>query len=914
MQTYSYISNADPKYIDDMYRKYTENPEQLDKSWRLFFEGFDFFASVNGNGAAATTGGFNPKELSVISIIYGYRDRGHLLSTTNPIRTRKDRKPYLALSNYNLSEDDLNTKFEMGREIGLPNASLKDIMDRLNQVYTGNIGFQYNHIEDREKRKWLREKIEGRNLSDDFGLSLDDKKRILKKLNEATVFENFLHTKFIGQKRFSLEGGESAIPALDNMITSSARSGVREVVIGIAHRGRLNVLANIMGKTYEQIFSEFEGTAIPDQAYGSGDVKYHLGYSSQIQVDGETVDLKLVPNPSHLEAVNPVVLGFARAKADILYDEDYSKVLPILVHGDAAIAGQGVSYETEQMSLLEGYFTGGLIHLVINNQVGFTTNYDDARSSTYCTDAAKLTQSPVFHVNGDDPEAVVFASRLAIEYRMKFKSNAYLDIVCYRKHGHNEGDDPSFTQPKMYDIIKNHPNPREVYKEKLENRDKVDEALAKEYEESFWNTLQERLDMSKQEKLPYAYQEPELAWRKLKKTTDEKDFLKSPVTGVKKKDFQQVINHLLTTPERFSFVTKLNRLLKHKKELVDANTYDWGFGELAAYGTLLLEGHDVRMSGQDVKRGTFSHRHSIFNDRKTEEEYNRLSGMSDSQGQFRIFNSLLSEFAVLGYEFGYSMASPDSLVIWEAQFGDFANGAQTMIDQFVSSSESKWGRMSGLTMLLPHGYEGQGPEHSSARLERFLQMCAEYNMTVANITTPANFFHALRRQIVRPFRKPLIVMSPKSLLRHPLCVSPMEDFIGKTTFKETYDDDAFPTAKEANKAKRLIFCSGKVYYDLIQARNEAKIKDVAIARIEQLYPLPEKQIEDIAKRYKNAEVFWVQEEPANMGANWYLHMLLTSVKFTAITRPPVASPASGFKAVHDLEQKKVVDAALGLAK
>ncbi len=914
MQDYSYISNADADYIDEMYKLYSEDPEQVEIGWRHFFEGFDFFTEASANGHAASTEGLtNAKELSVISIIYGYRDRGHLLSTTNPIKTRKNRKPHLELSDYNLSEDDLNTRFKVGEAIGLKNATLKEIIDRLNAIYTRNIGFQYNHIEDREKRMWLREKIEGRPLQDDFALSIDEKQRILKKLNDASVFEQFLHTKYIGQKRFSLEGGESTIPALDYIIKEGARGGTQEFVIGMAHRGRLNVLANIMGKTYEQIFSEFEGTAVPEQAYGSGDVKYHLGYSSQIKVDDKKVDLKLVPNPSHLEAVDSVVEGFARAKADILFDSEYDRILPILIHGDAAIAGQGVAYENIQMSGLKGYYTGGTIHYVINNQIGFTTNFTDARTSTYSTAAAQMIQAPVFHVNGDDPEAVVFAAKLALEYRQKFNSDVFIDMVCYRKYGHNEGDDPKFTQPEMYKIIKKHPSPREIYKDILVKRGDVQAKMAEKFEESFWATLQDRFDMAHQERLPYEYQEPELAWKRLTATKDKKDFLQSPVTGIKEKDFKKIIKHLMTLPEGFNFVSKMKRLLKNKQELIDNDTYDWGFAELAAYGSLLLEGHDVRMSGQDCKRGTFAHRHAVLQDTETDAEYNRLSGIDENQGEFRIFNSPLNEFAVLGFEYGYSMASPDTLVLWEAQFGDFANGAQTIMDQFVTASEAKWQRMSGLTILLPHGYEGQGPEHSSGRMERTLQMCAEYNVAVVNITKPANYFHVLRRQLHRPFRKPLFVFSPKSLLRHPLCVSPEKDFLGENFFHETYDDPDFSTARAAGKVKRLLLCSGKVYYDLLEARNKAKLKDVAIARVEQLYPLPDEQIKAIVKRYKKADVFWVQEEPANMGPNWFIKVHLNGLDFETISRPASASPATGFHNIHEEQQKDVIERALGIA-
>ena len=741
MKDYSYVFNAHPSFIDDLYLKYKDNPSAVDEGWRVFFEGFEF--SSNGDTALRESGSRSDidKEFGVMAIIHGFRNRGHLLSTTNPIKRRRDRQPHLDLSDYHLNESDLEKVFAAGGEIGFKNGTLKEILDRLRLIYCGNIGFEYAHIENRDKRMWLRERIEQRTLAADFGLSLKKKKRILEKLNGAVVFEKFLHTKYVGQKRFSLEGGETAIAAFDAIINKVGEDKVEEVIIGMAHRGRLNVLANIMGKTYEQIFSEFEGSSIPDLSFGDGDVKYHLGFSSQVPMpNGRTMHLKLSPNPSHLEAINPIVEGFTRAKANHLYESDYDRVLPILIHGDSAIAGQGIVYETVQMSQLEGYYTGGTIHFVINNQIGFTTDFDDARSSTYCTGVASLVQAPVFHVNGDDPEAVVFACELAAEYRQRFNNDVFIDMVCYRRHGHNEGDDPKFTQPEMYDIIKKHPNPREVYHKKLMQRGDVDAKLADELEKVYWQNMQERLDLVKEKPLPYQYQENEEAWRKLKKKTTPKDFEMSPKTGIDRKQLDQILVHLMTLPDGFTPLGKVNRLLKGKQSLLDQEKMDWAFGELAAYASVLLDGQDVRMSGQDVKRGTFSHRHAVFNDAKTFSEYNRLSGMSDAQGEFRIYNSLLSEFGVMGFEFGYALASPNTLVIWEGQFGDFYNGAQVVVDQFISASESKWNRMVGLVLLLPHGYEGQGPEHSSGRFERFLQLCAEYNMAVANCTTPANFF------------------------------------------------------------------------------------------------------------------------------------------------------------------------------
>ncbi len=909
MSDYSYVFNAHPSFIDSMYQRYLTDPESVEDGWRSFFQGFEF-GSCNGhesssNGAQTTdSSSVLSKEFGVMSIIHGFRDRGHLLSTTNPIRERRDRRPHLDLNDYSLAESDRSHKFKAGEEIGLKNATLQEIIDRLNKIYTGNIGFEYSHLEERAKRMWLRDNIENRSLEGSYGLSVEKKKRILQKLNGAVGFESFLNKKYVGQKRFSLEGGESIIAGLDAIISAGVSIGVQEVIIGMAHRGRLNVLANIMGKTYEHIFNEFEGNAVPELSFGDGDVKYHLGYSSIVETyNGNKVHLKLVPNPSHLEAVNTVVQGFARAKADLLYQSDYDSILPILIHGDAAIAGQGIAYETVQMSQLEGYYTGGTIHMVINNQVGFTTDFDDARSSTYCTGVAGLVQAPVFHVNGDDPEALVYAVELATAYRQKFNNDVFIDMVCYRRHGHNEGDDPKFTQPQMYEYINKHKDPRELYVSKLLAAGDVEKSMAEEMEKAFWNDLQERLDEVKQKPLPYEYQEPEQEWRKLKKTTDATDFQSSPKTGISKTKIDKIINHLMTIRDGFTPLSKILRLQKGKQKLLDQKKIDWAMAELLAYGSILMEETPIRISGQDVKRGTFSHRHAVFFDAKTYEQYNRFEGLSDKQGRFQIYNSLLSEFGVLGFEYGYSLATPNALVIWEAQFGDFYNGAQTIVDQFIIAGESKWQRMSGLVILLPHGYEGQGPEHSSARLERFLQSSAEFNVTVANITTPANFFHALRRQLKREFRKPLIVMSPKSLFRHPECISDIKDLQTNNKFIEVIDD----TSADPKEVKTLLLCSGKVFYDLLVKQRNNKRTDTAIVRMEQLYPYPKDQMEAIFKKYSKAKVRWVQEEPLNMGSWQYLLSFWRDPNIEFVGRKVSASPATGFKKVHDQQQKDLVE-------
>lgn len=892
---FSYMSNAHPDFIESLYNDFKSNPQSVDPEWERFFEGFDFALARFGEDGQS----LSPKELQVWSLIQAYRQRAHLETKTNPIRERKDRHARLNIEEFGLDNSDLKKQFIAGKDLGLDNPTLENIIQHLRNIYCKSIGIEYTYIENVEVYNWIKEKFEAE--SPNIDLPNDKKKRILKKLNDTVVFENFLNTKYIGQKRFSLEGGESFIPALDAIINNSADIGTEEVVIGMAHRGRLNVLANVLGKTYEHIFSEFEGTAVPDLTMGDGDVKYHLGYSSIVETPaGKSVHLKLSPNPSHLEAVNPVVEGFTRAKADILYNSEYDRILPVLVHGDAALPGQGVGFEVIQMSKLNGYQTGGTIHFIINNQIGFTTNFDDARSSTYSTGVASVVQAPVLHVNGDDVEAVVYAAEFASQFRQKFNSDIFIDMVCYRKHGHNEGDEPKFTQPTLYKIIENHKNPRELYIESLMKKGTINKEEADELNQEFWDLLQDRQDMIKQKSLPYEYQEPEQAWRSLRKS-EAKDFEKSPKTAITKKTLETILDKLLEIPEGFKPLRKVDRLLKATKKLKDNDELDWAMAELAAYSSILLEGKDVRMSGQDVKRGTFSHRHAVLYDENNSDEYNRLNNFNDKQGVFRIYNSLLSEFAVLGFEFGYSMASPSTLTIWEAQFGDFSNGAQTIIDQFITSSESKWQRMSGLVMLLPHGYAGQGPEHSSARLERFLQACAEFNITVANCTTPANIFHILRRQLARPFRKPLIVMSPKSLLRHPRCISNVDEFT-KEGFKELIDDENVKAAD----VKKVLFCSGKIYYELLEKQETDKRKDIAIVRLEQLFPLPYKQMDAVIKKYSKAKFAWVQEEPSNMGAWVYMLSCYRNIDWELISRKSSASPATGYNKIHVEEQEAII--------
>lgn len=917
MKDFSYITNSHPSFIEGMYQQFLNDASSVDPDLKKFFEGFDF-AMQNGSITSVATSSVsaNPiatsnadwaNEIKVYRLILGYRNKGHLIATTNPIRTRKDRGANLDLAFFGLTDADLDKTFNVGSIIGLGTTSLKNILAHLQKTYASNVGIEFKYISDQKRVDFLTNEMEN-NFSKP--ISLDQKKNILEKLNQGVIFEKFLHTKYIGQKRFSLEGGETTIAALDAIINTASESGVKEVVIGMAHRGRLNILANIMGKTYEQIFSEFEGTAVMDQTMGSGDVKYHMGYSSEVETPSKNkVHLKLMPNPSHLEAVDPVVLGFARAKSDILYNSDVTKVLPILIHGDASVAGQGIVYEVLQMCQLHGYRTGGTMHFVINNQIGFTTDFDDARSANYCTSIAAMVQAPVLHVNGDDAEAVVKAAEIATKYRQAFQSDIFIDMVCYRKHGHNEGDDPKYTQPQLYSLIEKHKNPRETYAEfLLAHGESSAQELAKEMEKKFWSDLQARLDEVKQNPLPYKPQAPEEAWENMRKATAE-DFVKSPVTAIKAEDAKNIFNALMKWPDSFTPLKKVEKLIQEKIKLYETeNKIDWATGELMAYASLLAEGKAVRMSGQDVKRGTFSHRHAVLVDENTNQQYNRLDQVKTGQQPFRIYNSLLSEYGVLGYEYGYALANADALVIWEAQFGDFSNGAQTIIDQFIAAGEQKWQRQNGVVMLLPHGYEGQGPEHSSARLERYLQLCAENNMIVTNITTAANLFHALRRQLTWSFRKPMINFSPKANLRSPWTFSDISE-LSQGGFKEVIDDSF---VKDPSQVKKVLFCSGKISYELMEKQKADNRQDIAIVRLEQIHPLPVAQIAAIHQKYGKAVWFWVQEEPLNMGAAGFLQMNLKTIKYGVISRQASASTATGYSKVHAKEQNEIITTAFAI--
>ncbi len=897
MDKYSYLSNVDSAWLDDLHQQYQKDPASVETGWARFFEGFEFAKALHGDGApdavaeaSAKASGGNErfeKEFRVLELINAYRTRGHLFTDTNPVRERRKYTPTLELVNFQLSDADLDTVFTAGNEVSIGPSKLRDIVALLEQTYCASIGVEFKYIRKPEKIKWLLERMESTRNTPSF--TLDEKKEILEKLNEAVVFEKFLGKKFIGAKRFSLEGAEVLIPALDTVIEHGADLGITKYVIGMAHRGRLNVLANTMRKSYDAIFSEFEGKDY-DDALLEGDVKYHMGYSSLVKTNtGKEVRLTLAPNPSHLEAVGPVMQGISRAIIE--HDDNFAKgvTAPIIIHGDAAVAGQGVVYEVVQMAGLKAYETGGTIHIVVNNQVGFTTNYFDGRTSTYCTDVAKTTLCPVFHVNGDDAEAVAYTVKLAMDYRQQFAQDVWVDILCYRKHGHNEGDEPKFTQPLLYKAIAAHKDPRTIYTEDLiASGVQGASEMAQEMETSFTEMLDARLTEAKQVRVGKITNFMEERWKGFKRA-DASDFATSPATGVKKEVLKMIGEKLTVIPEGKHFFSKLEKILNDRKEMMAKETLDWGMAELLAYGSLLIEGKPVRFTGQDVERGTFSHRHAVVRFEDSEEEFIHLKHIQQGQALLQIYNSLLSEYAVLGFEYGYALTNPEVLTIWEAQFGDFVNGAQIILDQYLCCAEEKWNTQNGIVLLLPHGYEGQGAEHSSARMERFLSSCADGNMVLVNCTTPANFFHALRRQLEWNFRKPLVVFTPKSLLRHAKCVSKLDDL---TTggFQELIDD----ASADAKEVRTVIFTQGKIHYDLIDHREKNGITDTALVRLEQLHPLPVEQMRAVIRKYAKAErCLWVQEEPLNMGAWTYMAMNFTDIKFEVISRPASGAPATG---------------------
>lgn len=896
MDNYSFLSNAESGVIDEYYQQFLKNPTSVDDSWRNFFKGFEF---ARKNYDTEIPKEFH-KEFKVVNLINGYRTRGHLFTKTNPVRVRRTYTPTLDIENFGLTQTDLETTFQAGTIIGIGAAKLKDIITHLKQTYCQSIGAEYMYIRKPEIIEWFQKKMETSRNTPTY--TVNEKIDILNKLNKAVVFESFLHTKFVGQKRFSLEGAEAIIPALDAMFEKGSETGAIDFVIGMAHRGRLNVLANILGKQFKDIFIEFEGIE-NDESLINGDVKYHLGHTNQrLSKSGKNIFLSLAPNPSHLEAVDAVVEGIARAKIDFAYDNDYTKVCPVLIHGDAALAGQGLVYEVIQMSQLDGYKTGGTIHYVINNQVGFTTNYLDGRSSTYCTDVAKVVLSPVFHVNGDDVEALVYVSQLAMEFRQQFQKDVFIDILCYRKYGHNEGDEPRFTQPLLYKTIETHPNPKEIYSKQLIAQGVIKPDLVIEMEKALKETLQLKLEEAKSAEKEETSLSLSGLWKGLR-TAVSKDFEKSPKTAIDKNLFVKIAQEISTLPKDKKFFKKIKKLFGDRISMIENDTYDWAMGELMAYASLMHEGHSVRISGQDVERGTFSHRHAIVKVEESEEEYMPLNNFG-ALGKLKIYNSLLSEYGVLGFEFGYALNTPNSLTIWEAQFGDFYNGAQIIIDQYIASAEYKWRRMNGLVLLLPHGYEGMGPEHSSAHIERFLLQCAENNIQLVNCTTPANQFHVLRRQLKRDFRKPLICFTPKKLLRFPACVSSLKDFTSGG-FQEVLDDKT-ATVKNVQK---VVFCSGKIFYEIMEQKLKLKDDTCAVIRIEQLYPFPTSQVNELLEKYKGATDFiWVQEEPENRGAWTYINRKFPKLTLRYIGRQESASPATGYSKMHIRQQQAIIDA------
>ena len=894
MEKISYIANAEPNAIENLYLTYKNNPSSVDLSWQKFFEGFEF-AQTNYDTSAEIPDEVR-KEFSVINLINAYRQRGHLFTKTNPVRERRKYTPTLDIENFGLESADLGKTFQAGSEVGLGTVTLQAIIDHLQATYCQSIGIEHVYMRHPNRIAWLRQRIE---LSQRPKLGAERKLSIFKKLTEAVTFEAFLAKKFVGQKRFSVEGGEALIPALDALVHKGAELGVAYFVMGMAHRGRLNTLANIFKKNPRDIFSEFEGKEFDFDAAFDGDVKYHQGFTSHITLDnGTQVGLTLSPNPSHLEAVNTVVEGIARAKIDhVLHDE--RKICPVLIHGDAAIAGQGIVYETIQMAQLDGYRVGGTLHIVVNNQVGFTTNYMDGRSSTYCTDVAKTTLSPVFHVNGDDVEAVVQSIEIAMAYRQEFHRDVFIDLLCYRKYGHNEGDEPKFTQPKLYEAILKHPNPKIIYQQQLESEGILTSDLAAKVEKEYADFLNEEYEFALKNEKAQVFDFLSATWEGYRHGRLE-DFHSSPETGVPKADLLELGRKLSTLPADKKYFRKISKIYEDRLTAIENDKLDWGSAEMLAYATLLNEGHSVRISGQDVERGTFSHRHAVVITEDTEEEILPLNHLSDAQAKFYAYNSLLSEYGVLGFEYGYSLAHPKGLTIWEAQFGDFFNGAQIMIDQFISAGEDKWATQSGLVMLLPHGYEGQGAEHSSGRMERFLQQCADLNMQIVNTSTPANHFHVLRRQVKREFRKPLVVFSPKMLLRYPAATSTLDE-MAKGCFAEVLDDpDAI-----GKHIDTLVLCSGKFYYEMKVKAEELNVSNMAFVRVEQLYPLPEQQIKDIVKKYAPKNILWAQEEPANMGAWTYMAMSLRDLPLIGIHRNASAAAAEGSKKLHEKRLEKL---------
>lgn len=929
MDKYSFLNAANTQFFADLYDQYVENPDSVEASWRAFFQGFDFARENYGEDffeeevvlaqsqsrevstpVVASAQVSLPisdkveKELRVLNLIKAYQQRAHLFAKISPITQRPSYEPALAIENFGFTQADLNTVFDAAKELQLQPSPLSLIIKKLEDTFTQSIGIEFDYIESFKVKEWIQNKLYATDFLKDF--TKEEKVRILQKLAESTALENFFHNKYVGQKRFSLEGNEAVIPAIDALIELAANEkDVKEVVIGMAHRGRLNMLINILGKNLQDVFSEFDGKDYENPEF-DGDVKYHLGLTSlRTTTKGKEVLLNLAPNPSHLETVASVLEGIARAKQDIHYADKPSQVLPIVIHGDAAVAGQGIVYEVMQMERLKGYTTHGTVHVVINNQIGFTTNPSDSRSTTYCTDIAKGFQAPVLHVNSDDTEAVVRAFLFALDYRMTFGTDVFIDVIGYRKYGHNEGDEPRFTQPSLYKLIGTHKNPTVIYTEKLVNQGVITPKEIEAYEENYRNHLDTELEASRLKDLTIINPFMQNEWQGFDHIASQQDMLLRVDTSFSREKLDQLAALITVLPEDKKFINKISKIIKERNNLYfEQQKVDWGLAEHLAFATLLSEGHDVRISGEDVGRGTFSHRHAVIKTEDTEEEIIPLSRIKElGGGTFRSFNSLLSEYGVLGFEYGYALTTPQTLTIWEAQFGDFANGAQIMIDQYISCGEDKWKNQSGLVMLLPHGYEGQGAEHSSARLERYLQLCASQNMFVTNCTTPANIYHLLRRQLKAPFRKPVIACSPKSLLRHPLVISSIEE-LTNGSFQEVIDD----AQVNPQEVRTLVFCSGRFYYDLLAEREKLNRQDVALVRIEQLFPLPVEQLKEVIARYPNvADYVWAQEDPKNMGAYAYMLMNFDLVKWRLAAMNAYAAPAPGSPARHKARHQEAIN-------
>jgi 2-oxoglutarate dehydrogenase E1 component len=939
-----FLSKSNSAFIEQMYLQYINRDPSLPDSWKDYFDEIGdevdiIVKEINGPSWSPKKDKIsiqnlnktfeenvqineleiiksNANSIKAVSLIRSYRQRGHLIAKLDPLGMMKSEYlDELHPESYGFKKDDYDKKIFLDGVTNKQYSNIREILQFLKDKYCGSIGYEFMHISNPTERKWFRDRVE---KTDDFKFTQNGKEAILNKLIQAEGFEKFLHTKYVGTKRFGLDGGESLIPALEQIIKIGGQSNVKEVKIGMSHRGRLNVLANVLQKSYKRIFNEFAGE-ISSKEDGAGDVKYHLGASSNREFDGNSVHVSLTDNPSHLEAVNPVVLGQTRAKQFFHKDKERKKVIPILIHGDAAFAGQGVVAECFAMSGLPGHNTGGTIHIIINNQIGFTTSPRFARSSPYPSDIAKMVEAPIIHVNGDDPEAVVYAARIATDFRLKFNRDVVIDLICYRRFGHNEGDEPSFTQPLMYKKIKSHPSPVQVYGERLVYDNSISKDFLNNSIKKFKNLLDDQFKTAKDYKPKIEWFEG--TWSRYK---PERGKDKRGVTGADTKKLLEISNKINTIPNEINIHKTISKILENRKLSVkNGSEIDWSTAEALAFGSLLEEGYPVRLVGQDSGRGTFSQRHSVLRNQLDNSRYVPLNNISKNQKSFEVVDSFLSELAVLGFEYGYSLVEPNTLTLWEAQFGDFANGAQVVIDQFIASGERKWSRASGLVMLLPHGYEGQGPEHSSARLERFLQLCSNDNMQIMNCTTPANYFHALRRQMHRDFRKPLIIMTPKSLLRHKYCISNIEDFSKKNSFHRVLWDHAidpktkgFIKLKKPEKIKKVILCSGKIYFDLLEAREKKKRDDVVFYRIEQLYPFPAKSLVKELKPYaKNAEFYWCQEEPKNMGA-WfsvrdYIQWTLDNIKannnqISYIGRSPDASPATGYVKRHISQQQEII--------